>query len=264
VLYNAVEYVGLFLVVLLHEFGHALACRSVGRRVSHILLWPLGGVAHVKPPQRPGAVLWSLAAGPLVNLVLGALGMGALIALSLVVDLESSDLGRVAMSFTAINVGLFLFNMLPIYPLDGGQIARALLWFLVGRSRSLTIAAGLGVVTAALGGVLAFALLHSWWLLLIGGYAAWRSWQALRYARLLDKVEHSPRHPTARCPACGQAPPAGPQWVCANGHAYDAMAHRGVCPECGAVAELTPCVHCGEVREIAAYLAPAARDPAPA
>src|SRR5262249_39691854 len=64
------EYLTLFGIVLLHEFGHALACRQVGGTADRIVLWPLGGIAYVRPPVRPGAVLWSIAAGPLVNLVL--------------------------------------------------------------------------------------------------------------------------------------------------------------------------------------------------
>src|SRR6516162_9139438 len=68
--WNAMEVLGLFLIVLTHEFGHALACRSVGGRANLIVLWPLGGIAYVSPPQRPGAQLWSIAAGPLVNVVL--------------------------------------------------------------------------------------------------------------------------------------------------------------------------------------------------
>src|ERR1700680_1955615 len=65
--WNVLEYLALFLIVMLHEFGHALACRQVGGVANQIVLWPLGGVAYVNPPQRPGATLWSIAAGPLVN-----------------------------------------------------------------------------------------------------------------------------------------------------------------------------------------------------
>src|SRR5689334_13913050 len=68
--WNAFEYLALFGIVLLHEFGHALACRQVGGKAEQIVLWPLGGVAYVAPPPRPGATLWSIAAGPLVNVVL--------------------------------------------------------------------------------------------------------------------------------------------------------------------------------------------------
>jgi Zn-dependent protease len=70
VTWNVLEYLALFLIVLMHEFGHALACRQVGGTANRIMLWPLGGVAYVDPPQRPGATLWSIAAGPLVNVAL--------------------------------------------------------------------------------------------------------------------------------------------------------------------------------------------------
>src|SRR5882724_5229019 len=73
VTWNVLEYLALFLIVLLHEFGHALACRQVGGTANQIVLWPMGGVAYVDPPPRPGATLWSIVAGPLVNLVLLAL-----------------------------------------------------------------------------------------------------------------------------------------------------------------------------------------------
>src|SRR5215471_2313398 len=68
--WNVLEYLALFFIVMLHEFGHALACRQVGGTANQIVLWPLGGVAFVSPPPRPGANLWSIAAGPLVNVVL--------------------------------------------------------------------------------------------------------------------------------------------------------------------------------------------------
>jgi Zn-dependent protease len=68
--WSVLEYLTLFLIVLMHEFGHAMACRQVGGTADQILLWPFGGVAYVRPPQRPGATLWSIAAGPLVNVAL--------------------------------------------------------------------------------------------------------------------------------------------------------------------------------------------------
>src|SRR5688500_762571 len=68
--WNVAEYLGLFFIVLLHEFGHVLACRQVGGVANEIVLWPLGGVAMGRPPPRPGAELWTIVAGPLVNVVL--------------------------------------------------------------------------------------------------------------------------------------------------------------------------------------------------
>src|ERR1700680_5312650 len=68
--WSVLEYLALFLIVMLHEYGHALACRQVGGTANQIMLWPMGGVAYVDPPPRPGATLWSIVAGPLVNVVL--------------------------------------------------------------------------------------------------------------------------------------------------------------------------------------------------
>src|SRR6516225_361503 len=76
--WGILEYVMIFVIVTLHEFGHALACRQVGGRADKIVLWPLGGVAYVDPPQRPGATLWSIAAGPLVNVALAPVLFAAL------------------------------------------------------------------------------------------------------------------------------------------------------------------------------------------
>ena len=69
-IWAALLYLGLFVLVTMHEFGHALACRQVGGRAERIVLWPLGGIAFVSPPPRAGAMLWSIAAGPMVNLLL--------------------------------------------------------------------------------------------------------------------------------------------------------------------------------------------------
>src|SRR5437868_7718133 len=90
-IWPAVEYLSLFVIVLTHEFGHALACRSVGGQAERIMLWPLGGVAFVNPPPRPGALLWSIVAGPLVNVVLVPVTIAAYVLLPQLVG-ASSDL----------------------------------------------------------------------------------------------------------------------------------------------------------------------------
>src|ERR1700740_1082210 len=147
VTWNVLEYLALFLIVMLHEFGHALACRQVGGRANLIVLWPLGGVAYVDPPQRPGATLWSIAAGPLVNVALAPilyipLTMGR----SLGWATTMPDALKLVSSALYIDLGLLIFNILPIYPLDGGQILRSLLWFVMGRARSLFAAAIIGLI----------------------------------------------------------------------------------------------------------------------
>src|SRR5213078_2078195 len=123
--WNILEYLALFSIVLLHEYGHALACRQVGGIANRIVLWPLGGVAYVDPPPRPGATLWSIAAGPLVNVVLLPI---LLIVLFIAQKLDWANSMPNVYHFidtiSLINRGLLIFNLLPIYPLDGGQILR--------------------------------------------------------------------------------------------------------------------------------------------
>ncbi len=111
------------------------------------MLWPLGGVAYVNPPQRPGATLWSIAAGPLVNVCLAA-AVGELAwtaaQLARIGTYSMPDVYHLIVRDSLINIVLLVFNILPIYPLDGGQILRSLLWFPLGRARSLMIASFLG------------------------------------------------------------------------------------------------------------------------
>jgi Zn-dependent protease len=176
--WNIAEYLALFGIVLMHEYGHALACRSVGGKAERILLWPLGGVAYVSPPPRPGAVLWSLAAGPLVNLIL----LAPTLFLAIWGRGASPDLARFTFMLAAINVVLLVFNLLPIYPLDGGQILRALLWFFIGPIKSLLAATVVGLIGASL--LIAWALL-AWdpWLMVLAAFAAYESWRGFKAAR---------------------------------------------------------------------------------
>ena len=189
-IWNAAEYVTLFGIVLLHEFGHALACRQVGGQADRIVLWPLGGVAYVSPPFRPGAQLWSIVAGPLVNVVLIPVFM--IVSVMMVaggVPQEYPDLWNWVRMTRMINFVLLVFNVLPIYPLDGGQILRSLLWFRLGPRRSLLIATSVGLVGVA--GLLALAF---WWqsiwtglMVLFLGSNCWRAFQAARQAGADDR-----------------------------------------------------------------------------
>ena len=158
VVWNVLEYLALFLIVLMHEFGHALACRQTGGTANQIVLWPLGGVAYVNPPQRPGATLWSIAAGPLVNVALLPILMAVVVmSRSLGWAQAMPDVYQLLRAVLWIDVSLLVFNMLPIYPLDGGQILRSLLWFVFGRARSLMVATILGLL-----GIAGFIVLALW------------------------------------------------------------------------------------------------------
>jgi tetratricopeptide (TPR) repeat protein len=155
-----------------------------------IMLWPLGGVAFVQPPARPGAVLWSIAAGPLVNVLLVPVTIGAIVIASAGRwGLLYPDFMRFLISIAVINIVLLLFNLLPIYPLDGGQILHALLWFVIGRARSLMVSGFLGLVTAAGVIVLALVRLQDRWLALVALFVAWQAWRGFRLGARLQVIQ---------------------------------------------------------------------------
>src|SRR5678809_249244 len=117
--WNTLEYVALFCIILMHELGHALACRQVGGTANQIVLWPLGGVAYVSPPPRPGAMLWSIAAGPLVNVALLPI-LGGLYMLGRRLGWKDTlpDFQKFLEAVSSIYAVLLIFNLLPIFPLD--------------------------------------------------------------------------------------------------------------------------------------------------
>jgi Zn-dependent protease len=194
--WNLLEYLALFGIVLLHEFGHALACRQVGGKAERIVLWPLGGVAFVNPPPRPGALLWSIAAGPLVNVVLVPITFGVWI---LTPYLCPPDLLVPALTFckrlVVINGLLLIFNLFPVYPLDGGQILWALLWFVVGRARGLQVASVVGMLGATAGFLLALQAGSTWWIVL-SIFVGFQSLAGWRQARTLLWLQPAADHLT--------------------------------------------------------------------
>jgi Zn-dependent protease len=240
------EVLGLFGIVLVHEYGHSLACRQVGGIANRIVLWPLGGVAYVQPPERPGAQLWSIAAGPLVNV--------ALVPILLVVyftfrdALVPPDVVRFIATMGWINFGLLLFNVLPIYPLDGGQILRSILWFFTGRARSLQIAAGIGIVAAI---VLFLVMVNLFgfdlWLAVMAFFIVSQAARGWKIAQAMRALEQTPRREEYECPFCHVSPPAGALWVCQRcGNHFDTFADGGRCQHCQAHYADTQCANCGQ------------------
>jgi Zn-dependent protease len=251
ILWNVLQFLALFLIVLTHEFGHALACRHVGGTADRILLWPFGGVAYVNPPQRPGATLWSIAAGPLVNVVLAPLLFAAAMASDAAGWAQTMpDANQFLWMVFKINAGLLIFNILPIYPLDGGQILRSLLWFVMGRARSLMVATVVGFV--GLAGFIAAAVVYRYpWLGIISIYLVLSCWGGLQHARQLLRMAKLPRRPGFACPSCRTAPPVGAYWVCgACKQPFDTFETGAVCPKCSTRFNSTRCLDCGEQRPI--------------
>jgi Zn-dependent protease len=249
------EYLALFGIVLLHEFGHALACRQVGGQANQIVLWPLGGVAYVAPPPRPGATLWSIAAGPLVNVALAPV----LIILwwlgrSLGWAEAAPNVYVFVKTVCIINAGILIFNMMPIYPLDGGQILQSLLWFVVGRARSLMMTVVVGFIGAG-----ALILLALWardaWFGILCVFILLSCWRGLLQARVLARIAKMPRREGFVCPSCKQAPIIGPLWRCDKcGQAFDTFETHATCPHCGAQFPVTGCPECGRAHPFSEWV----------
>jgi Zn-dependent protease len=253
--WNALEILALFAIVLTHEFGHQLACRSVGGQTHDIILWPLGGVAYVTPPQRPGAQLWSIAAGPLVNVALIPV-LSALVSLSSHLGWYETcpDAYQLMHNIWVINLVLLIFNMMPVYPLDGGQILRSLLWFPFGRANSLMAASVIGFIGVA--GLIGLAIyLQSLWLGIMAAFILMNCWGGLKHAQVLARIAKIPRRAGFACPSCQTAPPLGALWRCGQcGQAFDTFATMGTCPHCGSHFNVTQCLDCGNARPISEWL----------
>lgn len=247
-------YVTLFAIVLMHEFGHSLACRQTGGQTHDIILWPLGGIAFVSPPPRPGATLWSIAAGPLVNVALVPILAGlAYLSHSLGWNDHLPELHAYWRTVNFINFSLLIFNIIPVYPLDGGQILQSILWFWLGRIRSLQVAAKIGLVGVAAFVVLAL-IAGDLWLGLIALFLGQRCWVGLREARALQSLERMPRHVGFGCPNCHRAPPGGPIWACRQCRKpFDPFSTDATCPHCGATHPTIPCVFCGTSQPVSAW-----------
>ncbi len=164
----------LFGGVLLHELGHALVARRHGIEVEEIDLWLLGGVARMTgEAEAPGDELRFALAGPAVTTALLAL-FGAL---RLAGGDAFPDWLRAFLDYQVyVNGAILVFNLLPAFPLDGGRVARSLLWRRLGdHDRATAIAARIGRafgVGLIVFGVLSFlaGAVGGLWLALIGGF----------------------------------------------------------------------------------------------
>jgi Zn-dependent protease len=203
----AVAAVFLFFVSLvLHELGHALVARREGIEISGIDLWLFGGVAKMaRDTTSPGAEFKIAVAGPLVTLVVVAVCVG----LSLLVQSGSAfDVARLAGDAEAsptlallgmlasINAMLLVFNLIPAFPLDGGRIARAIVWRVTGdRNRATRVAGrigegfaylliGIGIFLAARG-----SLFNGLWLAIIGWFIAQAARAAVASTAFTERID---------------------------------------------------------------------------
>jgi Zn-dependent protease len=142
-----------FVTLIAHEMAHALAARASGLPVRSVTLFALGGVSHVQgEPERPRTELLIGIVGPLTSLAIG----GACLWLASQLgwsgeSMPATPLTAVLVWLGSVNLVLAVFNMLPGYPLDGGRVLRAALWWIIGdRARATRLAAAGGQVVAVL------------------------------------------------------------------------------------------------------------------
>lgn len=203
-----------FTCVVLHELGHAFAASRLGIRVPRILLLPIGGMAEFERiPRKPSEELQIAVAGPLVNVLLVAL-LSLFITwpqtpLSIVLGLEPDPLGLADHDPALLGVNVFLltlllgnvamatFNMIPVFPMDGGRVLRALLATRLSYLRATWIAALVAKILASL--LILLALWQQAWLaallftfILIVGNAEYQSVRLAEerealWRRLLDE-----------------------------------------------------------------------------
>ena len=158
-----------FLCVVLHEFGHALAARRFGINTRDVTLLPIGGVARLEGmPEKPIQEIIVALAGPAVNVVIAAILFPLAIALRGMP--QSADIDPVTGDFVfalaAVNIFLVVFNLIPAFPMDGGRVLRAFLAMRMNRVSATRAAAGIGQALALL--FIAAGVFYNPFLILIG------------------------------------------------------------------------------------------------
>ena len=153
---TALYIVAIFASVLLHELGHTLVARRYGIRTIEIVMFPIGGISRPERQPKPSEELWISLAGPTVNLLIAAALMAWMTAQQGWVALETlrepTD-ANLAERIAFGNLALFLFNLLPAYPMDGGRILRSVLALSRPIEEATRIAAGAGQGLAILIGL---------------------------------------------------------------------------------------------------------------
>ncbi len=186
-----------FASVLIHEMSHAWVANRMGEKVSRITLFIFGGMAHLSgEPDSPASAFKIAGIGPLTSLALGALFW---VIHQTIPAAPALTLWRAVFRYLAyINIALALFNLLPGFPLDGGRLLRAILWWRSGNLPRATAQAadwgqGIAFGLIALGAfeIFAGALIGGLWLIFIGLFlrsAALASYQHVFVDQMLSRL----------------------------------------------------------------------------
>ncbi|MBK9733791.1 MAG: M50 family metallopeptidase [Saprospiraceae bacterium] len=144
----------LFLCVILHEYGHALTAKKYGVYTKDIIISPIGGLARLESmPEKAVQEFFIAIAGPMVNLIIG-LFLAVILYFTTgrmipeISDFKFDEPIEFIRYIIWMNFALFLFNLIPAFPMDGGRILRSLLSIKLGKVRATKIAAGIGRIIA--------------------------------------------------------------------------------------------------------------------
>jgi stage IV sporulation protein FB len=202
----ALAMAGLFVLVLLHEYGHCLACRRVGGEADEIIMWPLGGLASCRPPHEWRANLVTTLGGPLVNVLLWPIlgvTLWQLAGWSSIVfnpfdpktalgGLHLQSGGRTPYWLIGLwwlyylNAVLLFFNVVPMFPMDGGRALQALLWRRHGEQAAARTVTTVGFGAAAVLFVFGAVFRDGQVMMAIAAFGAVACWFERRRLELLS------------------------------------------------------------------------------
>jgi Zn-dependent protease len=172
IIWSVVFILTIFITILLHELGHALAAKNYNIKTKDITLLPIGGLARLERiPEKPLEELIVAFAGPLVNITLAFI-TGIFITIpdtseQLMAELSNGvNANNFFLNFFLVNFWLAIFNLIPAFPMDGGRILRALLSFKLQRHVATRISARIGQLLAM--GFIIFGFFTSPFLIFIG------------------------------------------------------------------------------------------------
>jgi len=160
----------IFACIALHELGHSVVAQQLGVQVKSITLLPIGGIAALRSiPENPWHEIAITLAGPMVNAAIACalLPFTGLPSHLLLVAMPQ-NLPGLLMSLVQANITLFLFNLIPAFPMDGGRLLRAVLALVLSYQRATSIAAMVGQGMAIL--FILVGLKFSFWLVFIGAF----------------------------------------------------------------------------------------------
>jgi Zn-dependent protease len=210
--WSIVEGLAFFTCVVLHELGHSFTGQHFGVKVRRILLMPIGGMAQFDSiPRQPRQEILMTLAGPAVNFLLaGILWIFATFPDGWDAYPTPSSLGDLVRSLFVANIAMGVFNLAPVFPMDGGRILRALLAIRLPYVRATYVAVMIGKVLAVAAIIVALFFYHSIYLAILFGFIFMAGQGEYRAVKQQELREAHWREMLAQATARNLSPPPEP------------------------------------------------------